>query len=112
MRLAVPKEIVPGEKRVALVPEVIPQLLKLGHTVSVESGAGMRAGFMDEAYSAAGASIAPDAKSVYSGAEMILKVLRPAALGPEHVHEHVCNIGKVTTDCALYSTAQFVSVVK
>jgi NAD(P) transhydrogenase subunit alpha len=84
MRLAVPKEIVPGEKRVALVPEVIPQLLKLGHTVSVESGAGIRAGFADKAYSAAGASIAPDARSVYSGAEMILKVLRPAALGPEH----------------------------
>ena len=83
MRLAVPKEIVPGEKRVALVPEVIPQLLKLGHTISVESGAGIRAGFTDEAYAAAGASIAADARSVYSGAEMILKVLRPA-VGPEH----------------------------
>ncbi len=78
MRLAVPKEIVPGEKRVALVPEVIPQLLKIGHTVAVETGAGMRAGFTDDAYSAAGASIVPDAASAYAGADMILKVLRPA----------------------------------
>ena len=82
MRLAVPKEIVPGEKRVALVPEVIPQLLKIGHTVTVESGAGIRAGFTDEAYSTAGALIAADARSTYSGAEMVLKVMRPAALGP------------------------------
>jgi NAD(P) transhydrogenase subunit alpha len=84
MRLAVPKEIVPGEKRVALVPEVIPQLLKTGHTVSVEAGAGMRAGFTDEAYSAAGASLQPDARSTYADAEMILKVMRPAPLGPQH----------------------------
>lgn len=84
MRLAVPKEIVPGEKRVALVPEVIPQLLKIGHTVAVEAGAGMRAGFTDEAYAAAGATVVPDARSAYAGAGMILKVLRPAPLGPEH----------------------------
>jgi NAD(P) transhydrogenase subunit alpha len=84
MRLAVPREIVPGEKRVALVPEVIPQLLKIGHTVAVETGAGMRAGFTDEAYGAAGATIVPDARSAYAGAEMVLKVMRPAPLGPEH----------------------------
>src|SRR5678816_4028486 len=84
MRLAVPKEIVPGEKRVALVPEVIPQLLKIGHSVTVESGAGMRAGFTDEAYTAAGAAVSSDARSAYAGAEMILKVGRPAAFGPEH----------------------------
>ena len=64
MRLAVPKEIVPGEKRVALDPEVIPQLLKSGHTVTVEAGAGIRAGFTDDAYASAGAVLAPDARSV------------------------------------------------
>ena len=84
MRLAVPKEIVPGEKRVALVPEVIPQLLKIGHTVTVESGAGIRAGFTDEAYATAGALVAADARSTYAGADMVLKVMRPAAFGPEH----------------------------
>ena len=81
MRLAVPKEIVPGERRVALVPEVIPQLLKMGHTVAVEAGAGAAAGFTDEAYSAAGATIVPDVRSIYSDAEMILKVLRPVDSG-------------------------------
>ena len=77
MHLAVPRETVPGEKRVALVPEVVPQLLKMGHTVSVESGAGIRAGFPDEAYTAAGAAMLSGADAVYDNAEMILKVLRP-----------------------------------
>jgi H+-translocating NAD(P) transhydrogenase subunit alpha len=77
MQLAVPKETVQGERRVALVPEVIAQLLKSGHTVAVEAGAGLRAGFTDEAYAAAGASIVPDASAIYAGAEMVLKVLRP-----------------------------------
>lgn len=84
MRLAVPKEIVPGEKRVALVPEVIPQLLKLGHTVGVEAGAGLNAGFSDEEYTAAGATLQPDARSAYSDADMVLKLMRPAGLGSEH----------------------------
>ncbi|MDO8500487.1 MAG: Re/Si-specific NAD(P)(+) transhydrogenase subunit alpha [Gemmatimonadaceae bacterium] len=81
MRVAVPTEIVPGEKRVALAPEVIPQLLKLGHTVAIQSGAGTRAGFTDDAYAAAGATIEADARSTYSGADMLLKVQRPA-IGP------------------------------
>ena len=84
MCLAVPKEIIPGEKRVALVPEVIPQLLKIGHTVQVEAGAGMRAGFTDEAYATAGATVVPDSRTVYSNAELILKVMRPA---PGQGHE-------------------------
>ena len=93
MRLAVPKEIVQGEKRVALVPEVVPQLLKSGHTVTVESGAGLRAGFTDEAYTTAGALVAPDASATYANAEMLLKVQRPTtspggeldSIGPETV---------------------------
>ena len=77
MQLAVPRETVPGENRVALVPEVIPQLLKMGHAVSVETGAGLRAGFPDDAYAAAGAQIVADSAALYANAEMILKVLRP-----------------------------------
>ena len=77
MRVGVPKEIVPGEKRVALVPEVIPHLLKLSHTVSVESGAGVRAGFADEEYAAAGATLEASAAAIYASAEMLLKILRP-----------------------------------
>ena len=77
MHLAVPREIVPGEKRVALVPEVIPQLLKMGHAVSLETGAGLRAGFPDDAYASAGAALVGDPDAIYANAEMILKVLRP-----------------------------------
>ena len=87
MRAAVPTETVAGEKRVAVVPEVVPQLMKLGYTVAVQSGAGMRAGFSDSAYEAAGASIEADAAAVYAGADMVLKVQRPsneeiAMIGP------------------------------
>ncbi len=77
MRVAVPKEIVPGEKRVALVPEVVQQLLKQGHTVAVETGAGVRAGFTDEEYTSAGAAVESTAADVYSTAEMVLKIQRP-----------------------------------
>src|SRR5512141_764928 len=102
MRLAVPKEIVPGERRVALVPEVIPQLLKMGHTVTVEAGAGSRAGFTDDAYAAAGAAIAPDAPSTYSGADMVLKVLRPVDEGDG---SEIGNIGSGTVIIGVFQPA-------
>lgn len=102
MRLAVPKEIVPGERRVALVPEVIPQLLKMGHTVTVEAGAGSRAGFTDDAYAAAGAAIAPDARSTYSGADMVLKVLRPVDDGDG---SEIGNIGSGTVLIGVFQPA-------
>src|SRR5512141_2559502 len=102
MRLAVPKEIVPGERRVALVPEVIPQLLKMGHTVTVEAGAGSRAGFTDDAYAAAGAAIAPDAPSTYSGADMVLKVLRPVDEGDG---SEIGNIGSGTVIIGVFQHA-------
>ena len=77
MRVAVPAEIVHGEKRVALVPEAVPQIVKLGHSVAVQAGAGAKAGFPDEAYSAAGATLVPDASAVYGNADLVLKVQRP-----------------------------------
>ena len=77
MHIGVPREIVTGERRVALVPEVIAPLIKGGNSVIVEAGAGIRAGFIDDAYRTAGAAIADDARAVYASAEMILKVQRP-----------------------------------
>jgi len=71
--------VVSGETRVALVPDVVPQLLKIGHTVAVQSGAGARAGFPDAAYLAAGALIESDAHALYAGSEMVLKVQRPTS---------------------------------
>ena len=78
MLIGVPREIANGERRVALVPEVVSQLTKAGHRVVVERGAGLRAGFTDEAYRAAGCDLADSAKEIYSTARMILKVQRPA----------------------------------
>jgi NAD(P) transhydrogenase subunit alpha len=57
MQVAVVKEVFPGERRVALVPAAVPTLAKLGLAVRVESGAGVAAGFSDDEYRAAGASI-------------------------------------------------------
>jgi NAD(P) transhydrogenase subunit alpha len=77
MLIGVPREVASGERRVALVPEVVSQLTRAGHRVVVERGAGMRAGFTDEAYRAAGCDLADSAEEIYSTAQMILKVQRP-----------------------------------
>jgi NAD(P) transhydrogenase subunit alpha len=77
MRIGVPKEIHPGEKRVATTPEVAAQLLKLGFTLSVQSGAGAEASFSDESYRAAGATIAADAEALYAASDIIIKVRAP-----------------------------------
>ena len=58
MLIGVPREIARGERRVALVPDVVAQLTRAGHRVLVERGAGQRAGFTDEAYRAAGCDLA------------------------------------------------------
>jgi H+-translocating NAD(P) transhydrogenase subunit alpha len=60
LRIAVPKETLPGERRVALVPETVGKLVKSGWEVLVEAGAGASAGFPDAEYASAGARIVPD----------------------------------------------------
>ncbi|HEV7677670.1 MAG TPA: Re/Si-specific NAD(P)(+) transhydrogenase subunit alpha [Candidatus Dormibacteraeota bacterium] len=77
MRVAVPREIVPGERRVALVPKSVATLIGAGHEVLVQASAGAEAAFPDEAYAAAGATIVPTAKELYGKAEVVLKVRRP-----------------------------------
>ena len=74
MKIGVPKEIHEGEKRVATTPEVIGHLKKLGFEIIVEAGAGNGAHFSDAAYTEAGATIANNAKSVWSDSDIILKV--------------------------------------
>ena len=66
MTIGIPKEIFPGERRVATVPDVVEKLIKLGFAVTVESGAGEGANFSDDAYEAAGATIAPSAAELWS----------------------------------------------
>ena len=71
MRVAVPKEIKSGEKRVALVPDVISKFTKLGYEVVIESGAGVHAQATDKDYEAAGAKIAVE---VIKDADVVLSV--------------------------------------
>ncbi|SAK76170.1 NAD(P) transhydrogenase subunit alpha [Caballeronia fortuita] len=78
MMIAVPRERFPGERRVALTPEVVGHLLKLGFEVSVEGGAGELAAFTDDAYRTAGARIVQNAPSLYADADIVVKVRAPS----------------------------------
>ncbi len=77
MRIAVPKEVTPGERRVALAPESVARLKKSGAEVVVEHGAGDAAGFPDAAYAEAGASLADSGAAAYAGSDVVVKVRRP-----------------------------------
>ena len=78
MVIAIPKEILPGENRVSIVPDIASKLIKKGFSVNVETGAGMRAGFTDEQYVKAGAKVLNSTEELYSSADIVLKVQRPA----------------------------------
>ncbi len=82
MRIVLPKEIFPGECRVAGTPDSVVRLVKLGHQPVVESGAGQAAGFSDDAYRKAGAKIATDVTSnvtdVWADADAVFKVRAPS----------------------------------
>jgi len=77
MKIGVPKEIKPLEKRVSLPPHCVKILTNHGHEVLVEKGAGAGSGFQDESYLEAGAELLDDAQAVWSAAEMIVKVKEP-----------------------------------
>jgi len=77
VRIAVPKEVAPGEARVALTPDVVQRLVKSGATVIVESNAGASARYPDAAFAAAGATLEPDRAAVFRGAQVLLKVQPP-----------------------------------
>lgn len=73
MKVAVPQETFPGEQRVALIPANLPQLVKAGMEVMIESGAGMAAGFGDAQYEAKGATITTDRAAVFA-ADIVAQV--------------------------------------
>ncbi len=77
MVIGVPTEVVPHERRVALVPETVVRLLKSGSSIIVQRGAGVAASFPDEAYERAGATLAAGAAEVFAKADFIAKVARP-----------------------------------
>jgi alanine dehydrogenase len=77
MKIGVPKEIKTNENRIALVPAGAEVLVAAGHSVAIEAGGGLGSGFADADYAAVGASIAPDAATVWRDSEMIMKVKEP-----------------------------------
>ncbi|WP_019997472.1 Re/Si-specific NAD(P)(+) transhydrogenase subunit alpha [Aureimonas ureilytica] len=82
MKFAVPREIKPGERRVALTPDSVTRLKALGYECLVETGAGDAARFSDAAYEAAGARVLPNAAALYAEADIVAKVRAPE---PEEV---------------------------
>ena len=77
MKFGVPKEIKTNENRIALVPAGAESLVAAGHSVVIESGAGLGSGFRDEDYTTVGASIGANAAAVWKVSDMIMKVKEP-----------------------------------
>ena len=75
MIVGVPRESYPGERRVALVPVVVPNLTKAGFEVIIESGAGVQAGYPDNFYSEKGTKIISNRAQVFASADIVLQVL-------------------------------------
>ncbi|MBZ0071030.1 MAG: alanine dehydrogenase [Thiohalobacteraceae bacterium] len=89
MRIGVPKETMPLEGRVGLVPAACADLVQAGHAVFVEADAGLQSGYPDAAYADLGIQVLPGAERVYAEAELIVKVKGPTDgdlrwLRPDH----------------------------
>ena len=78
MRIVIPKETAPGERRVAVVPESCKKLIQTGFDIAVEAGAGAAAGFTDDAYEAAGAAVMSDPAALVVSGDVVLKVNPPS----------------------------------
>ncbi len=89
--IAIPLETAPGEHRVALVPESVKKLIQAGYAVSVQGGAGTRAGFSDDAYRAAGASIG----DAVANADLVLRVLAPNVAEAERLRSGAVLLGSL-----------------
>ena len=77
MKIGIPKEIHQGEKRVATTPEAATQIMKLGFSVSIESGAGLNADISDEAYKEVGVEVIADTRTLWKQSNIIMKVRAP-----------------------------------
>ncbi len=86
MEFGVPREIRPGEHRVGITPPGADALVRAGHRVRIEVGAGLGAGFTDHEYESAGAQLVYSVEEVWRRAGVIVKVTRPTAAEHEHFH--------------------------
>ncbi|MCA9673253.1 MAG: Re/Si-specific NAD(P)(+) transhydrogenase subunit alpha [Myxococcales bacterium] len=82
MQIGIPREIAPGERRVAATPDTTKRLVDLGYSVAVEHDAGAAASYPDSLYERAGATIVDDTKALWEGSDIVFKV-RPPAEHPE-----------------------------
>jgi len=82
MRIGVPSETYPGERRVALIPADLPRLTRAGHEVIIQAGAGAAAGYPDDEYTHKGASVAPSRAEVFAKADFLVGV-RGLGANPE-----------------------------
>lgn len=90
MRIGVPRELKPLEGRVGLTPAACVELVRGGHEVFVETGAGERSGYSDQHYRDVGVTVLPSAREVYARAELIVKVKEPIEPDLEHLRrEHL-----------------------
>jgi NAD(P) transhydrogenase subunit alpha len=105
MRIGVPKEIHPGERRVATTPAVAAELRALGFEVCIESGAGSAASYGDRDYEAAGVSVVDTAARLWESSDIILKVRAPAA-GGHAAQDEVANLRRGQTLVAFLWPAQ------
>ena len=91
--VAVPKELAPGEERVATVPEVVQKLTKSGYEVRIEHNAGIRAYYPDDLFTAAGAKIAFSRTDLLNGARIVLRVQPPTVTDVDQLAEGTIVIG-------------------
>lgn len=82
MTIGIPKEILEGENRVAIVPDVASKLIKTGFQINIQRDAGLKAGFTNDKYESAGVKIIETVKEIYNTSDIILKVQRPQ-INPE-----------------------------
>ncbi|MGD8379356.1 MAG: NAD(P)-dependent oxidoreductase, partial [Gammaproteobacteria bacterium] len=90
MRIGIPRELKPLEGRVGLIPAACSGLVKAGHTVMIEAGAGIKSGYSDDEYRAVGVEVVDKVEDLYGKAEMIVKVKEPIAPDLKHLRkEHL-----------------------
>src|SRR5690606_22716735 len=90
VKIGIPKEIKAQENRVSMIPGTVAELVKRGHEVIVQRGAGEGASYHDAQYEAVGARLVDGARAVFDTAELIVKVKEPqpsevAMLRPDHI---------------------------
>jgi NAD(P) transhydrogenase subunit alpha len=104
--IAVARELVPGEQRVAIVPDIVQKLTKSGYVFRIEHDAGKSAFYPDELYSTAGAKIVPGPAELYAGARIVLRVQPPTIADIDQLAEGTIVIGFMNATSNLAAVAR------